>query len=102
MPVQISHDSVIVTSADQISCELADEAAMLQLKSGIYYGLDPVGARIWRLIREPKTIAQVHMFLLSEYEVDTAQCERDLLAFVEALAGQGLIEVTCPDVRPPT
>jgi len=90
----ISCDSVVVASIDQISADLADEAAILNLKSGTYYGLDPVGARIWRLIRDPHTVADIHSMIVAEYDVDVDQCASDVLKFVHQLAAEGLVDVT--------
>jgi hypothetical protein len=67
---------------------------MLNLKNGVYYGLDPVGARIWNLIQQPRTVSEVLQILLREYEVDAERCERDLLELLQRLAAEGLIEVT--------
>ena len=89
----ISRDSVVVAATGQISANLAGEAAILNLESGVYYGLDPVGARIWRLMREPQTLAQIESVLLVEYDVDANQCAVDLLALVEALADEGLVDI---------
>lgn len=66
---------------------------MLNLTSGIYYGLDAVGARIWNLIQEPRTVNEIRDVLLREYDVETERCERDLLAILQNLAAAGLIEV---------
>ena len=55
----ISDRSVVVAAADQVSCDLGGEAAILDLKSGIYYGLDPVGTRIWSLIQQPKAVRDI-------------------------------------------
>src|SRR5882762_4047675 len=89
----ISRDSVVVAVTDQISADLAGEAAILNLASGVYYGLDPVGARVWRLIREPQTLAHIESVLLREYDVDANQCALDLLALIEALADEGLVQI---------
>jgi len=59
----------------------------------VYYGLDPVGARIWNLIQEPKRIKEIYEILLKEYNVEPGRCERDLLALLEKLVEEGLIEV---------
>ena len=57
MSATISDRSVVVAAKDQVSCDLAGEAAILNIKSGVYYGLDPVGARIWSLVQEPRKVA---------------------------------------------
>ncbi len=46
-------------SRDQISCDLAGEAPILNLKSGVYFGLDAVGARIWSLLQKPVMLAEI-------------------------------------------
>jgi len=83
-----------VVAKEQVSCDLAGEAAILNMKNGVYYGLNPVGARIWNLIQQPKTVSDVLHTLLEEYEVDSDRCERDLVELLQKLAAQDLIEVT--------
>jgi hypothetical protein len=89
----ITGHSTIAVAKDKLSADLADEAVVLDLKSGMYYGLDEVGARIWMLIQEPRTVNQVRDALVREYEVDADRCERDLVAFLQELVDQGLVEV---------
>ncbi|KPL12125.1 thymidylate synthase [candidate division BRC1 bacterium SM23_51] len=89
----ISTQSTVVAARDQVSSNLDGEAAILNLKNGVYYGLDPVGARIWSLIQEPTTVAELRDAIVEEYEVEPDRCERDLLALLRDLAAEGLIEV---------
>jgi len=89
----VSEHSTVVAVKDQVSADLAGEAVILNLKSGVYYGLNPVGARIWQLIQEPKAVTTIRDSLLEEYEVKTDICERDLLALLRELAAVGLVEV---------
>ena len=89
----ISGRSMVVVTDEQVSCDLADEVAILDLQPGIYYGLDAVGARIWSLIQEPKTVTEVCNSLPEEYDVDPERCERDLMVLLQVLADRGLIKV---------
>jgi hypothetical protein len=66
----------------------------VNLKNGVYYGLDPVGARIWNLIREPVTFAQIRESLVGDYDVEPARAESDIREFLTRLAEQGLVEIT--------
>ena len=66
---------------------------ILNLDSGMYFGLNAVGARIWNLIQEPRTVRDIRDLLLEEYEVDRERCENDLLALLDRLAAEGLAEV---------
>jgi coenzyme PQQ synthesis protein D (PqqD) len=93
MSPTISDRTVVVAAKDQVSCDLAGEAAILNIKSGIYYGLDPVGARIWNLMQEPREVVDIQNAITSEYEVEPEQCARDLVGLLEKLLAEGLIEV---------
>jgi hypothetical protein len=89
----LSTSSTIVAARQQVSCDLSGQAAILNLSSGVYYGLDGVGARVWALIQEPRTVERLRELLTAEYEVDPKRCERDLLSLLTRLRDAGLIEV---------
>jgi hypothetical protein len=65
----------------------------LNLKNSVYYGMNPVGARVWNLLKQPKSVTELRDALLEEYEVDEARCGDDLLALLETMRSEGLIEV---------
>jgi hypothetical protein len=94
MDAALSLDSIVVASKDQVSCGLEDEVAIVHLTAGVYYGLDPVGARIWELITTPRRVRAVRDALLAEYSVDTERCERDLVMLLQKMAEAGLVEVS--------
>jgi hypothetical protein len=89
----VSIGSSVVASREQVSSDLGGEIAILDLKGGTYYGLDAVGARIWSLVQEPRTVEEIRDVLVSEYEVEPDRCERDLLALLQRLADEGIVEV---------
>jgi hypothetical protein len=63
------------------------------MSSGVYYGLDPVGARIWKLLEQPKSVEDLRTAIVDEYDVESAKCESDLLSLLEKLRAEGLIEI---------
>jgi hypothetical protein len=87
-------DKRIVASRDQVSCSLGVDAAILNLKNGVYYGLNGVGARIWHLLQAPRTFGELHDILSAEYEVEPAQLESDIRELLGRLAENHLVE-TC-------
>jgi hypothetical protein len=89
-----SEHSRIVASKDQVSCDLAGEAAILSLRTGVYYGLNPVGARIWNLIQTTTTFGQLRDTLLGTYDVEPATLESDMRDLLTELAEHGLIEIS--------
>jgi hypothetical protein len=78
---------------EQISSSLDEESVVINLKSGVYYGFNPVGTRIWDLIQSPKTLDELKAILISEYEVEPDQCDRDLVTMFRDLEAAGLIEI---------
>jgi Coenzyme PQQ synthesis protein D (PqqD) len=90
----ISRHSLISLSNNQVSCDLAGEAAILNLADGVYYGLDQVGAFVWNMLGAPRTVADLCAGVIAEYDVDPEQCERDLLILLEDLASKGLVTVS--------
>jgi hypothetical protein len=84
----------VVAVQDQVSCDLGGETIILGLKGGMYYGLNPLGTFIWNLIQKPITIGKVRDRILEEYQVEPGQCEQDLVAIMETLLANGLIERT--------
>ena len=74
--------------------EVDDEAVLLDLERGHYFGLDAIGTRIWRLLAEHSTLPVVYRALLQAgYAVDEEELEHDLEGFVRELVAEGLIEL---------
>ncbi len=93
MDSALSIHSIVTAAPEQVSCPLGDESAILNLKNTVYYGLDPVGARVWSLLQQPRSVRELRDALLAEYEVEAERCERDLLELLEKMRGEGLIQV---------
>ena len=89
----ITAATIVVASKEQVSCDLAGEAAILNLKNSAYYGLDEVGARIWNLIEQPTAVSAVRDAIVDEYDVDAEQCERDVIKLLHKLAAEGLVDI---------
>ena len=91
--IRLLDQSRIAVSPGQVSCDLAGEVAILNLKDSVYYGLDSVGASVWSLIQQPKTFAEIRDALLGIFEVDSAQLESDLQVLLGELSERGLIDI---------
>lgn len=89
----LSVQSIVCTSSDAIFSRLAEEIVILNLRSGVYHGLESVGSRVWELICQPAAVGAVRDALVDEYDVEPDRCERDLLALFEELKAHGLLEV---------
>ncbi len=86
-------DKVIIP-AQVMARRVGEETVILDLASGTYFGLDPVGARIWQLLSEGKTLAEICVVMLAEYDVSSEDIERDVLSLAEELHAKQLISST--------
>lgn len=75
-----------------VAREMGGETVLLDLNSGLYFGLDPVGGRIWELLSEaPRTIAELCDAIEAEFDAPRATIEGDLLALAAQLSEKELI-----------
>lgn len=95
-PTNLGLSAVVVAAEGQVSSNLPGEAVVLHLGSGTYFGLKEVGATIWTLLQEPRPISEIRDRILEEYDVGQAQCERDILALLQELVAQGLVDIQAP------
>ena len=71
---------------------VGDETVLLNLESGVYFGLDAVGQCIWAAVSAGKTLAETVDVIVAEYEVDEGQARKDAVAFAEELLDRGLLK----------
>ena len=90
---KISINTNIVVADEVVSCDLDGEAAILNLKDGVYYGLDPIGAKIWNLIQNPMILSDVVEKIWEEYDVKKDECTDDIFELIEKLLNNGLVKV---------
>jgi hypothetical protein len=73
--------------------DLGGEAVLLNLQTGRYYGLDEVATRMWICLTEHARVDAAYCDLLARYDVTAERLEQDLLAFVDELVSNGLLQV---------
>ena len=78
---------------DVVFRDLSGEAVILNLSSGVYFGLDDVGTRMWHLLAEHGDGEKVVSTLLDEYDVEEARLRRDFDALLRQLTDKGLVTV---------
>jgi coenzyme PQQ synthesis protein D (PqqD) len=78
-------------SPDVVFRDLDGEAVILDLASGRYFGLNAVGTRIWTLIDSGAPLEDIVSMLTTEYDVDAARAEQDVLALIAELTSRGLV-----------
>jgi hypothetical protein len=89
----ISRDSTVTVTQVQVSCEVNGETVILHFDSGNYFGLNDVGTLVWKMMEQPRSVRELRDAILSEYDVEPEQCERELLDLLKELRERELIEV---------
>lgn len=90
---EASISSRVKLSEDVLFQELQGDAVLLDLKTGVYFGLDRVGTRMWHLMGETKALSGVVDTILEEFDVTRERCSADILTLVGRLEEQGLLSV---------
>jgi hypothetical protein len=80
-------------SLDSISTELKGETVILDVKTGVYSGLNEVGTVVWCLLENHVTFADIREKILADFEVTSEVCSDNLLSFLKELVDNKLIEV---------
>ena len=91
MPLEINTESRLSIPPQVMSRLVGDETVLLDMSTGIYFGLDGVGQRIWESVADGKTVGQIAATIANEYDVDPARAETDVIEFVGELLERGLL-----------
>lgn len=74
-----------------LTSKVGDETVLLNLQTGMYYSLDPVGTRFIELLQRTSRLDEVHHALLEQFDVSTAKLEADLLKLSQDMLTRGLL-----------
>jgi hypothetical protein len=89
----IGPDTMVAQVEELVSSDLDGETVMMSVENGKYYGMDPIGSRIWALIKQPRSVSELCDILLTEFNVDRERCDRDVLDFLNELAKDNLVKI---------
>lgn len=92
--MEISSDSTVVSTRRSVSADLGEEVILLHLESGVYFGLESVSARIWKLLQTPVRVGEIERALLEDYDVGPEKCHEEVMSLLNKLVGENLVEVT--------
>jgi Coenzyme PQQ synthesis protein D (PqqD) len=95
----ISFSDRVTVPDDVLISQLQEESVILNLDSERYYGLDDVGTRFLSVLTTSDSIETAYDQLRQEYDVDPQVLRDDLVALVENLIDQGLVEISRKDAK---
>jgi hypothetical protein len=97
MGAELALDDRLVVAADVVSRDLDGETVILNLDTGLYFGLDAVGTAIWNRMRDgSSSLREVLEHVLAEFDVPPDVAAADLLRLAGEFVRKGLAELA-PD-----
>lgn len=73
--------------------QVSDEIVIIDMKKGIYHGLNPVGVQIWQRLDGQSDLSQIVDELAASYvEVDKNRIEADTLSLLQVLLDNELVK----------
>jgi hypothetical protein len=81
----------LTVEEDVVHTEVNQHTMLVSIADGKYYSLSPVGTRIWQLLENPITQAELVERLRADFEVSLEECQADVASFVEQLKERRLV-----------
>lgn len=78
---------------NHVANAVRDEVVVLLMGKGEYYGLNAVGAHVWRLLQTERSFADLVDQIVAEYDVDRDNAVNDMVDVISDLHRHGLIEL---------
>ena len=88
-PIITTEDIVIAPSVRETASE--DGAVLLDIQQGICFSLNPVGLKIWELLKKRYSVDQIADALAQDFPVSRSQLFSDVVEFLQALEAKRLI-----------
>ena len=88
---EVNLDTRLSIPPQVMSRLVGDETVLLDLASGIYFGIDGVGKRIWESLADDCSLAEIAAIIVAEFDVDEAQAQADVIEFANTLLERGLL-----------
>jgi hypothetical protein len=91
MPVESLDRYLFKRSPGKLSTHINGQSVIMDLQSGTYLSMNPVGSKIWEVIEGPTGFSKILAAILEKFEVDKSRAEEDLRVFLDKLLTKQLI-----------
>lgn len=83
--------STMLSRNPEIGYTALDAEGAVMLVAGECYALNLVAMRIWQLLEQPMTVANLCMRICEEFEVDVETCEKAVLNFAVDIVNDRIV-----------
>ena len=94
-----SFSSRATVSPDVLFRVVGNEAVLLNLKTELYLGLNPMGTEMWTVLTNTRSLQGAYDMLLQEFDVEPERLRQELDEFVSKLLEQGLIQLQSSELE---
>ena len=74
-----------------VASEVDGGAALLDLRSSQYYGLNTVGAFVWSQIQTPQTLDGLAVSVSEAFDVEASACRADIAGLLNGFLEVGVV-----------
>ena len=78
---------------------LDEEAVVLDVKKGLLYPLNTVGARVWELCDGGRSVDAIAETIITEFDAEPDTIRRDVTTFIAELVSAGLVTCDSPGAK---
>ena len=78
-------------SPEAFANSVGEETVLLHIRRNTYYGLDPIGTRIWQGLGDGRSPRDISSEIAEEHDVPLDQVEEDTRKFLEDLRANEII-----------
>ena len=89
----LTPETTFTRTLDLIATDMDGDTLMMSIERGEYFGIGGVGSRVWELLAQPVSIAQLTEAICAKYDVDAATCQADMDKFAHELLQNGLVSL---------
>ncbi len=88
-PIITAEDIVIAPGVRETASE--DGAVLLDIEQGICFSLNPVGLKIWELLKTHHSVEEITDDLAQDFPISRSQILSDVVEFLQSLEAKRLI-----------
>jgi Coenzyme PQQ synthesis protein D (PqqD) len=81
---------------DCLTAQVGGEMVMMNIDRGEYIGLTETAAEIWAMLEQPCDVDSVCAGLVALFEVDEAECRREVVRFLDQMVRLDAVSVIAP------
>ena len=82
---------VYLADPEVVASEVDGGAALLDLRTSQYFGLNRVGAFVWEKIQTAQTLDDLACAVAQSFEIDEAACRPDIVQLLSTFEQAGLL-----------